>query len=282
MATWAIGDVQGCHGELVRLIDKLGFDPSRDRLWFCGDLINRGGQSLEVLRLVKSLGHAATVVLGNHDLSLLAVAQRRREEQARVNEELRAILFAPDRTELLDWLRVQPLLHVDRALGFALVHAGLFPRWSIADAERIAREIEDKLASTTHHRLLRQLFGNKPDTWNPKLRGIERWRAGINIFTRMRYCDVRGRIGFGEKGTPGTQRPGMYPWFSVPGRVERELRIVCGHWSTLGRFVGLGVHAIDTGCVWGGALTAMRLDGEEPEFVTIKSDRKPPTGKIQD
>lgn len=282
MATWAIGDVQGCHGELVRLIDKLGFDPSRDRLWFCGDLVNRGGQSLEVLRLVKSLGHAATVVLGNHDLSLLAVAQRRREEQARVNEELRAILFAPDRTELLDWLRVQPLLHVDRALGFALVHAGLFPRWSIADAERIAREIEDKLASTTHHRLLRQLFGNKPDTWNPKLRGIERWRAGINIFTRMRYCDVRGRIGFGEKGTPGTQRPGMYPWFSVPGRVERELRIVCGHWSTLGRFVGLGVHAIDTGCVWGGALTAMRLDGEEPEFVTIKSDRKPPTGKIQD
>ncbi|MBN8727500.1 MAG: symmetrical bis(5'-nucleosyl)-tetraphosphatase [Xanthomonadales bacterium] len=282
MATWAIGDIQGCHDELVRLIDRLGFDPSRDRLWFCGDLVNRGGQSLEVLRLVRSLGDAATVALGNHDLSLLAIAERRREEQARVNPELRAVLFAPDRDELLDWLRRRKLLHVDRALGFALVHAGLFPRWSIADAERIAREIEDKLAGPTHHRLLRQLFGNKPDTWNPKLRGIERWRAGINIFTRMRYCDVRGRIGFADKGTPGTQRPGMYPWFSVPGRVERDLRIVCGHWSTLGRFVGLGIHAIDTGCVWGGALTAMRLDGEEPEFVTIKSDREPQAGKAQD
>lgn len=282
MATWAIGDIQGCHDELVRLVDRLGFDPSRDRLWFCGDLVNRGGQSLEVLRLVKSLGDAATVVLGNHDLSLLAIAERRREEQARVNPELRAILFAPDRDELLDWLRGRKLLHVDRGLGFALVHAGLFPRWTIADAERIAREIEDKLAGSTHHRLLRQLFGNKPDTWSPKLRGIERWRAGINIFTRMRYCDVRGRIGFGDKGAPGTQRPGLYPWFSVPGRVERDLRIVCGHWSTLGRFVGLGIHAIDTGCVWGGALTAMRVDSEEPEFFTIKSDREPQAGKAQD
>jgi bis(5'-nucleosyl)-tetraphosphatase (symmetrical) len=282
MATWAIGDIQGCNDELVRLVDRLGFDPSRDRLWFCGDLVNRGGQSLEVLRLVKSLGPAATVVLGNHDLSLLAIAERRREEQARVNPELRAILFAPDRDELLDWLRGRKLLHVDRGLGFALVHAGLFPRWTIADAERIAREIEDKLAGPTHHRLLRQLFGNKPDTWSPKLRGIERWRAGINIFTRMRYCDVRGRIGFGDKGAPGPPRPGMYPWCSVPGRLERELRIVCGHWSTLGRFIGLGIHAIDTGCVWGGALTAMRLDSEEPEFVTIKSERKPQAGQAQD
>ncbi|GAA0722202.1 symmetrical bis(5'-nucleosyl)-tetraphosphatase [Dokdonella soli] len=282
MATWAIGDIQGCHDELARLIDKLRFDAARDTLWFCGDLVNRGGQSLAVLRLVKSLGERTVVALGNHDLSLLAIAERKREDQARVNPELREVLFAPDRDDLLGWLRGRSLLHVDRELGFALVHAGLFPRWTIEQAVEVAREIEDKLRSEAYRRLLKQLFGNKPDLWTPKLRGIDRWRAGINVFTRMRYCDVRGRIGFGDKGAPGTQRPGLYPWYEVPGQIKRDIRVVCGHWSTLGRFVGLGVHAIDTGCVWGGALTALRLDSEEPEFVSIKSDRKPVAGRDQD
>lgn len=282
MAVWAIGDVQGCHDELARLIDKLRFDPVADRLWFCGDLVNRGGQSLAVLRTVKALGDNATIVLGNHDLSLLAIAERKREEQARVNPELREVLFAPDRDELLGWLRRQNLLHVDRNLGFLLVHAGLFPRWTTQQAEEMAREIEDKLRSDGYRRLLKQMFGNKPDLWTPKLRGTDRWRAGINVFTRMRYVDVRGRIAFGDKGAPGTQRPGLYPWFEVPGQIRRDLRVVCGHWSTLGRFAGLGVYAIDTGCVWGGALTALRLDSEEPEFVTIKSERKPVAGKEQD
>lgn len=282
MATWAIGDIQGCHDELVRLIEKLRFDPATDKLWFCGDLVNRGGQSLAVLRLIRSLGSSAVVALGNHDLSLLAIAERKREEQQRVNPELREILFAPDREDLIGWLRAQNLIHVDRSLGFALVHAGLFPRWTIEQAEEAAREIEDKLRSDGYRRLMKQMFGNKPDLWTPKLRGIDRWRAGINVFTRMRYCDVRGRISFADKGVPGTQRPGLYPWFEVPGHVKRELRIVCGHWSTLGRFSGLGVNAIDTGCVWGGELTALRLDAEEPEFVTIKSDRKPAPGKEQD
>ncbi|MEO6690068.1 MAG: symmetrical bis(5'-nucleosyl)-tetraphosphatase [Dokdonella sp.] len=282
MATWAIGDIQGCHDELTRLIDKLRFDPAADTLWFCGDLVNRGGQSLAVLRLIKSLGPNVVVALGNHDLSLLAIAERKREDQARVNPELREILFAPDRDELLNWLRKQNLLHVDRTLGFALVHAGLFPRWTIEQALEVAREIEDKLRSEGYRRLMKQLFGNKPDMWTPKLRGIDRWRAGINVFTRMRYCDVRGRIGFSDKGTPGTQRPGLYPWYEVPGQIKRDIRVVCGHWSTLGRFNGLGVHAIDTGCVWGGSLTALRIDSEEPEFVSIKSDRKPVAGKEQD
>jgi len=282
MATWAIGDIQGCHDELARLIDKLRFDPARDTLWFCGDLVNRGGQSLEVLRLVKSLGERAVVALGNHDLSLLAISERKREDQARVNPELREVLFAPDRDDLLGWLRTRNLLHVDRSLGFAMVHAGLFPRWTIEQAVAEAREIEDKLRSDGYRRLLKQMFGNKPDLWTPKLRGIDRWRAGINVFTRMRYCDVRGRISFADKGTPGTQRPGLYPWYEVPGHVKRELRIVCGHWSTLGRFAGLGIHAIDTGCVWGGSLTALRIDSEEPEFASIKSDRKPVAGKEQD
>ena len=282
MATWAIGDVQGCHDELIRLIDKLRFDPAQDTLWFCGDLVNRGGQSLAVLRTIKALGDRAIVVLGNHDLSLLAVSERKREDQARVNPELREVLFAPDRDELIGWLRGRKLVHADRGLGFLLVHAGLFPRWTTQQAEEIAREIEDKLHGDGHRRLLKQMFGNKPDLWTPKLRGTDRWRAGINVFTRMRFADVRGRIAFADKGAPGTQRPGLYPWFEIPGHVKRDLKVVCGHWSTLGRFAGLGVHAIDTGCVWGGWLTAMRLDAEEPEFVTIKSDRKPAPGKEMD
>jgi bis(5'-nucleosyl)-tetraphosphatase (symmetrical) len=278
MATWAIGDVQGCHDELARLIDALDFDPAVDTLWFCGDLVNRGGQSLAVLRLVRSLGDRAIVTLGNHDLSLLAVAERKQQDQARVNPELREVLFAPDRDELLGWLRGCKLVHVDRGLGWLLVHAGLFPRWNVDDAEAVAREIEDKLGGREYRRLLRQMFGNKPDLWNSRLRGIDRLRAGINVLTRMRYCDVRGRIAFGEKGVPGTQRPGLYPWFAVPGQVERGIRIVCGHWSALGRFDGLGIHAIDTGCVWGGSLTALRLDSGEPAYVSIKSDRPGPSG----
>ena len=279
MATWAIGDVQGCHDELVGLLDRIQYDPARDTLWFCGDLVNRGGQSLEVLRLVMSLGERTVSVLGNHDLSLLAVAERREEEQAKVNPELRAVLFAPDRDELLCWLRTRPLLHTDRALGFALVHAGLAPRWTIERAERAAREVEQRLRGNNYKILMRQMFGNKPDMWTPKLQGIDRLRASINVFTRMRFCDIRGRIAFNEKGTPGTQKPGLYPWFEVPGHAPRDLRIVCGHWSTLGLFSGLGVHAIDTGCVWGGALTALRLDGERPEWVALKSNRPAPAGK---
>ena len=204
MATWAIGDIQGCYDELSRLIEKLRFDPARDTLWFCGDLVNRGGQSLAVLRLVKSLGERAIVVLGNHDLSLLAIAERKREDQARVNPELREVLFAPDRDELLDWLRARPLLHVDRTLEF---RAGACrPRSALDDRPRpseVAREIEERLRGEGNRRLLKQMFGNKPDLWNPKLRGIDRWRAGINVFTRMRYCDVRGRIAFNDKGAPG-------------------------------------------------------------------------------
>lgn len=279
MAVWAIGDIQGCYDELSRMIDKLNYDPAQDALWFCGDLVNRGGQSLEVLRLVKSLNEQTVVTLGNHDLSLLAVGARSEKDQARVNPELRAVLFAPDRDDLLDWLRHRPLLHADRALGTMMIHAGLAPNWSIPRAESVAREIESQLRANDYKRLLRQMFGNKPETWSARLRGIERLRAGINVLTRMRFCDVRGRIAFSEKGMPGTQRPGIYPWFSVPGHIPRELRVVFGHWSTLGRFAGLGVHAIDTGCVWGGALTAMRIDVEEPEYTVLKSDRPVPQGK---
>lgn len=273
MAVYAIGDVQGCHDELVQLLEKIRFDSARDTLWFCGDLVNRGGQSLAVLRQVQSFGDRAIVVLGNHDLSLLSIAEREEAAQARVNPELREVLFAPDRDSLLDWLRTRPLLHVDPALNFAMVHAGFAPGWTLDRAARAAREVEIRLAGEGGKRLLLAMFGNKPDQWSPKLRGIERMRATINVMTRMRYCDVRGRIAYAEKGAPGTQKPGLYPWFEVPGRVRQDARIVCGHWSTLGRFQGMGVYAIDGGCVWGGELIALRLDGEEPQFVSIKSAR---------
>jgi bis(5'-nucleosyl)-tetraphosphatase (symmetrical) len=280
VATYAIGDVQGCYPELNRLLERIGFDPARDRLWFCGDLVNRGGQSLEVLRLVRSLRDSSIVTLGNHDLSLLAVAERPHEAQLRVNPELRAVLLADDHAELLGWLRTQKLLHHDASLGWTMVHAGLAPQWTLRQAQRAAQEVERELAGPHHHRLLKNLFGNKPATWSPRLQGVERLRASINVLTRMRYCDVRGRIDFDQKGLPGTQKAGLYPWFAVPGMRQRGLRIVCGHWSALGRFAGLGVHAIDTGCVWGGQLTALRLDTEEPAYFTVAAEphRKRPRG----
>ncbi len=280
MATWAIGDVQGCYDELSRLLEKIKYDSVRDTLWFCGDLVNRGGQSLAVLRLVRALPTRTVVVLGNHDLSLLAIAERDEGEQRKVNEELREVLFASDRKELLDWLRTRPLVHTDRKLDFLLVHAGLAPRWNAERAARAAREVEQRLAGDGARRLLKSMFGNKPDLWTPRLQGTDRLRATINVMTRLRYCDSRGRIAYHEKGAPGTQKPGLYPWFEVPGVERRDMRVVCGHWSTLGRFAGLGIYAIDGGCVWGGELIALKLDEEEPQFIAIKSTRPRPPGKF--
>lgn len=270
MATYAIGDIQGCCDALQRLLEAIRFDPARDHLWFCGDLVNRGGQSLETLRLIHSLDLHSMVVLGNHDLALLSIAQRKEADQRKVNSDLQRVLFADDRELLLDWLRQRPLLHADRTLGWALVHAGLAPKWSIRIAENRAREVERVLHGKAYPKLLRGMYGDRPH-WSPKLRGIERQRAIINVFTRMRFCSSQGRIAFDYKGAPGNQRSGLYPWFEVPGHSERELRLVCGHWSTLGLFMGLGVHAIDTGCVWGGKLTALELrpDGELPRVIQV-------------
>ncbi|OZB61275.1 MAG: bis(5'-nucleosyl)-tetraphosphatase (symmetrical) [Lysobacterales bacterium 14-68-21] len=282
MATYAIGDVQGCYPELQRLLDKLRFDPVQDHLWFCGDLVNRGGQSLETLRFIHALRERAVVTLGNHDLSLLAIAQRKPDAQARVNPELREVLFADDAPVLFEWLRSQKLLHHDEQLGWTMVHAGLAPGWTLRQAQRSAQEIERELTSPRHPRLLKNLFGNRPAAWSSRLQGIERMRASINTLTRMRYCDIHGRIDFEGKGIPGTQKPGMYPWFEVPGMRRRETRIVCGHWSALGRFAGLGVYAIDTGCVWGGQLTALRLDAEEPVYFTVNAEphrKRPPNAE---
>lgn len=268
MAVWAIGDLQGCYGVTQRLLEKIRFDPAQDRLWFCGDLVNRGGESLETLRLVHALREHSVVVLGNHDLSLLAISERSADDQRKVNPDLQRILFAEDRDTLIDWLRERPLLHADRALGWMMVHAGLAPKWTPAHAEKHAREVERRLQGDGRRKLLRNMYGDYP-AWSPALRGVERERAIINIFTRLRYCSPRGRIAFNEKGAPGSQAPGLYPWYEVPGRAERDLKIVCGHWSTLGLFIGHGVHAIDTGAVWGGRLTALRLDTDELRLVQV-------------
>ena len=279
MATWAIGDLQGCYDVTQRLLEKLRFDPASDRLWFCGDLVNRGGQSIETLRLVHSLRDVSHVVLGNHDLSLLAIGERTPDEQRKVNPDLQGVLFAEDARVLLDWLRGKKLAHVDRELGWMMVHAGLAPKWTTQLAEKHAREVEAKLRGDNYRKLLKNMYGDGPE-WSPRLNGPERDRAIINIFTRMRYTSPRGRIAFEHKGEPGSQPPGLYPWYSVPGRAARDLKIVCGHWSTLGLFVGHGVHAIDTGAVWGGKLTAIQLDTDELRVVQVAGRDVPaPTPK---
>ena len=276
MSVWAIGDLQGCYDATQRLLERLRFDPAADTLWFCGDLVNRGGQSLETLRLVHSLRAHSVVVLGNHDLSLLAIGERTPDEQRKVNADLQRIVLAEDRDELLTWLRMQKLAHVDRELGWMMIHAGLAPKWTTALAEKHAKEVEQQLHGDGYRRLFRSMYGDKPN-WSPQLTGPDRSRAIINLFTRMRYCTPRGRMAIEEKGAPGTQAQGLYPWYEVPGRAQRDLKIVCGHWSTLGLMIGHGVHAIDTGAVWGGKLTALQLDTDDVNLVQVAGrDVTPP------
>jgi bis(5'-nucleosyl)-tetraphosphatase (symmetrical) len=268
MSVWAIGDLQGCYDATQRLLEKIRFDPAVDKLWFCGDLVNRGGQSLETLRLVHSLRARSVVVLGNHDLSLLAIGERTADEQRKVNPDLQRVVLADDRDELLTWLRLQKMAHLDRELGWMMIHAGLAPKWTTTLAEKHAREVEKELHGDGYRKLFRSMYGDKPH-WSPQLGGPDRSRAIINVLTRMRYCTPRGRMAIEEKGGPGTQAQGLYPWYEVPGRAQRDLKIVCGHWSTLGLMIGHGVHAIDTGAVWGGRLTALQLDSDELRLVQV-------------
>lgn len=266
MAVYAIGDIQGCYADLQRLLEKLNFDPAQDTLWLVGDLVNRGFQSLQVLRFVKSLGERAITVLGNHDLHLLAVdAGLKTTRQA----DLHAILDAPDRRELIDWLRQRPLLHHDAKLGFTMVHAGLSPDWDLATAQQCAQELQDVLCGDDYRDFLRVMYGDRPRKWSRLLYGKRRLRYICNAFTRIRYCTRRGKLMLHEKGSPGSQAKNLMPWFDVPDRKSRELRLVFGHWSTLGAFHAPGIYALDSGCVWGGALTALALSTEIPRFISV-------------
>ncbi|HHJ81157.1 MAG TPA: symmetrical bis(5'-nucleosyl)-tetraphosphatase, partial [Candidatus Tenderia electrophaga] len=231
MATYAIGDIQGCFDELQQLLLQLKFDSRNDQLWFCGDLVNRGPKSLETLRFVKALGDSAVTVLGNHDLHLLAKAGGFGKQLKQ--DTLDEIINAPDCDELMHWLRHQPLLHHDAELGYSMVHAGLPPQWDLATALACAEEMESKLRAPDYDEFIRVMYGNQPDQWSDELTGIERWRFITNVFTRLRFCSADGRLNLKAKGKPGTQKAGLLPWFDVPGRKTENDRIVFGHWSTL-------------------------------------------------
>jgi bis(5'-nucleosyl)-tetraphosphatase (symmetrical) len=271
MATYAVGDVQGCSEEFDALLALLRFEPAQDRLWLVGDLVNRGPDSLAVLRKVRALGPAAITVLGNHDLHLLAVALAGRK--AKAQDTFAAILAAADRDELLHWLRHRPLLHHDPALGYTMVHAGLAPQWDLAQAGGCAREVESVLRDVEGCRsLLEHMYGDEPKRWSEKLTGWPRLRFIVNCFTRLRLCTAQGDLDSRHKGTPADAPPGLLPWFRVPARRSKNLRIVCGHWSALGYHDGDGVLSIDAGCVWGNRLCAVRLDRPAaPTFVECTS-----------
>ena len=258
MPIYAIGDIQGCYLELRALLDRLAFDPQTDRLWFVGDLVNRGPDSLEVLRFVRDLGETALVILGNHDLHLLALAAGNTKHAKK--STLDAVLKAPDRDELLHWLRHRPFLHHDPERNLTLIHAGLPPQWDLADARARAVELERALRGDDYRDYLFAMYGNQPDRWSPELTGMERLRFITNCLTRLRFCAPDGTLALKEKGDIGRQATGLMPWFQVPDRKTRHERIIFGHWSTLGYREGDNVWAIDSGCLWGGALTAIRLD----------------------
>lgn len=271
MATFAIGDIQGCHDELVALIRATGFSKKSDRLVFVGDLVNRGPQSLEVLRTVRDLGDRATVVLGNHDLHLLALAQGAKKGK---RDTLDAVLSAPDRDELLDWLAHCPLAWRDPDTGTLMIHAGLPPQWTALNALEHAAEATQVIASRGRNRFLARMYGDDPDRWQEDLEGVERTRFVVNCLTRLRYCTGDGRLNLRPKGAPGTQPKGLTPWFATPGRASRGTPIVFGHWSTLGKveWPEDRVWGLDTGCVWGGHLTALELGSGR--LVQVKSRQK--------
>ncbi|MDR1854956.1 MAG: symmetrical bis(5'-nucleosyl)-tetraphosphatase [Azoarcus sp.] len=256
MATYAIGDVQGCYSALRRLLDVCAFDPVADRLWLVGDLVNRGPESLETLRFVARLGGAATVVLGNHDLFLLMIrAGLKRSNEGDTYDQ---VLKAPDCDELLHWLAHRPLLHVEGQ--HVLVHAGLLPQWTVPKALALASEVEDMLTGKDSKKFLLHLLGSRPDHWERGLKGWGRLRVIVNAFTRMRFLTLDGRMVMRAKGPPDKAPEGTLPWFALPQRASRTHTIVCGHWSALGFYREPGLIALDSGYVWGGALTAVRLE----------------------
>lgn len=259
MATYAIGDIQGCYDPLLRLLERIQFEPAHDQLWLVGDLVNRGAQSLEVLRFVKGLGQSAITVLGNHDLHLLALGAG--FGRAHKSDTLGAVLAAPDRDELLYWLRQQRLAWRDG--DFLLVHAGVMPGWTAEETMRLAAEAEAALQGEHYREFFAQMYGNEPRVWQDSLAGMARLRMIVNTLTRLRYCTAQGEMDFHQKGAPGSQPAHLLPWFDIPGRRTAAATVIMGHWSTLGLITRPDLLALDTGCLWGGQLTAMRLEDRQ-------------------
>jgi bis(5'-nucleosyl)-tetraphosphatase (symmetrical) len=259
LATYAIGDIQGCFSALQKLAEQIRFDPARDKLWFVGDLVNRGPDSVSVLRWVKGLGERAVVVLGNHDLHVLAVAEG--VVKPRRKDTVQEILAAPDRDELLVWLRGRRMLHVEN--GFVLVHAGLLPQWTVSRAGELAREVEQALRGEEYRTFLKRYRDDEPRRWSDELAGTTRLCVIANVLTRLRFCAADGTMEFSHTGPPESPPQGFLPWFQIPDRKSAEVTVICGHWAALGARIQDSLVALDSGCVWGGRLTAVRLEDRQ-------------------
>jgi bis(5'-nucleosyl)-tetraphosphatase (symmetrical) len=278
MALYLIGDVQGCDGALQQLLNKISFSPSRDTLYLLGDLVNRGPSSAAVLRRLRGYGAAARCLLGNHDLNLLAVAHGVRKPHRK--DTLNCILEAPDRTAMLDWLRAQRMAIAETIDGHTvlMVHAGVLPSWTSSKTMSLAAEVEAMLCSPELGNFLREMFDDEPNCWSDALQGTTRLRVIVNVLTRLRFCDIQGKMEFKFKEGAGSAPQGYLPWFDVPNRKTAAMTMAFGHWSTLGWLGRTDVLALDTGCVWGGCLSAIRIAGQglgnplTQELIQVKCD----------
>ena len=273
MATYAIGDIQGCYHAFLALLARLQFNPQHDQLWLVGDMINRGSGSLAVLRWCYQNQDNIQVVLGNHDLHALAVLHALKPEHK--SDTLQAILHAPDRAVLLMWLRTQPLMIVEK--GYVMLHAGLLPQWTVDNALSYAAEVTRVLQGDNYQYFLANMYGSEPIQWHDDLTGMDRLRIITNAFTRLRVCTAAGEMEFAFKGELPNMPAGYMPWFDVPTRQSQAAQIICGHWSALGLHKRQNIFALDTGCLWGGQLTAMCLEthaitqvNHDPRDVAIK------------
>jgi bis(5'-nucleosyl)-tetraphosphatase (symmetrical) len=273
MAIYVIGDVQGCYGNLKKLLKAIDFDKQSDRLWFVGDLVNRGPQSLKTLRFIRSLGESAVSVLGNHDLHLLALYYG--QAKVRSSDSLSQVLEADDCKELMEWLRFRPLMHYDIGLNFAMVHAGIYPGWSLTESFERAAEVERALRGERIVDFLKGLYGNQPSIWSDQLSDMERLRFITNVFTRMRYLKHDGSLDLETKGAPQRVKASdVNPWFEFSQSAIKHNRLAFGHWSTLPTNQYGSCFAIDSGCLWGGRITALRIDKKTPRWFSLSCDKK--------
>jgi len=262
MSTYLIGDVHGCYDELHSLLQQVTFDPEKDTLWLTGDLVARGPGSLEVLRYARALGNAVRIVLGNHDLHLLAVYAGISRNKPK--DRITPLLEAPDADELINWLRRQPLLQVDEEKKLVMAHAGITPQWDIETAKMCAREVESVLSSDSYPLFLNAMYGDMPNNWSPELTGLARLRFSTNALTRMRFCFPNGQLDMICKEAPDSAPPPLKPWFAIENPVARDYTIIFGHWASLeGKGTPDGIIALDTGCCWGGALTMLRWEDRQ-------------------
>ena len=276
MATYAVGDIQGRYNDLLRLLDRLEFSFEKDRLILLGDLVNRGPDSLGVIRFAMQHPEQVRVILGNHDLFLIGILENILKQ--RPHDTLSGILTAPDRKEIHDWLCKQPLAIHDPELNFLAVHAGVHPQWTLEDALERAQEVEQVLKDPIRTEFFKNMRGNKPKRWSDSLEGWERIRVIVNVLTRMRYIKRNKKLDFKEMGPRGKQKKKLVPWFDFPNRVRIEPTIVFGHWSSLGVYMKPGLLALDSGCCWGGSLSAARLDRQSYEIFQVPCDRGNPKG----